>query len=175
MEASNVHELIIFNRTGLCMYHHDLHKSKIKGDLAGLIDCDKPSKEMIGKQKLIFGLVWSLVSFSDKISCEAPGQLFKSFSTNQFSFHFFDVPTGLKIVLLTNPTNAIIAPSSGVGLAPTSPFSLSHLCQSSSEQNSDKINLKLREFYSDIYIPLITRNVPFCPVQQRIKSQVFSM
>ena len=165
METSNVYELIIFNRTGLCLYHHDLYKSKTNGDLAGLIDCDKPPKDIIDKQKLIFGLIWSLKSWSEKISCDAPGQVFKSFTTANYSFHFFEVPTGVKFVLLTSPTSSIIPPTTGVGIAPSSPFSLSHLCQGTSEQNADTINLKLREFFTDVYVPLVTRNVPFCPVQ----------
>ena len=124
MENSNVHELIIFNRSGLCLYHHDLNKSKLEGDLAGLLDCERPSKEIINKQKLIYGLLWSLKSYAQMVSCDALGQQFKNFSTPQYSFHFFEVPTGVKIVLLTNPTSTPVVPT----VSPTSPFSLPHLC-----------------------------------------------
>ena len=102
--SDKVHELIIFNKTGLCLYHHDLRQSKTEGLLTGVIDLDNPSKKVTEKQKLLFGLIWSLKSWSSKVSCENPNQVFKNFSTSEFSLHFLEIPTGLKIILLTNPT-----------------------------------------------------------------------
>ena len=100
---------MIFNKTGLCLYHHDIAKSKREGTLKGLIDIDNIEKKYDEKQKLVFGLVWSLKSFATSMACESSSQAqntFKNFSTSQFSLHFFEVPTGLKIVLLTNPTSS---------------------------------------------------------------------
>ena len=62
--TDKVHELIIFNKTGQCLYHHDLYKSRVEGDLKGLINLDAPEKKIVEKQKLLFGLIWSLKSFS---------------------------------------------------------------------------------------------------------------
>ena len=43
---SNVYEILFFNKSGMCLYHHDLSKSKREGELTGLIDCDLTSKEI---------------------------------------------------------------------------------------------------------------------------------
>ena len=87
------------------MYHHDLYKSKKEGDLKGLIDLSNPDKKVVEKQKLVFGLLWSLKSFSSMVACDHPNQSFKNFSTSQFSLHFLEIPTGLKLILLTDPTS----------------------------------------------------------------------
>ena len=55
---------MIFNKVGLCLYHHDISKSKQNGELKGLIDIDQPEKKILEKEKLVFGLIWSLKSFS---------------------------------------------------------------------------------------------------------------
>ena len=47
VKPSNVHELIIFNRSGTCLYHHDLNKSHKDGDLTGLINIDSPPNETV--------------------------------------------------------------------------------------------------------------------------------
>ena len=113
-QQSDVYDLMIFNKTGACLYHHDIAKSKRDGTLRGLIDIDNVEKKHDEKQKLVFGLIWSLKSFASQMACDNQGQsqlsgptnVFKNFSTSQFSLHFFEVPTGLKIVLLTNPTSS---------------------------------------------------------------------
>ena len=40
---------MIFNKTGLCLYHHDLSKSKREGDLKGLINIENTEKKLIEK------------------------------------------------------------------------------------------------------------------------------
>ena len=99
---------MIFNKSGLCLYHHDISKSKRQGTLAGLIDIDNTDKKNDEKEKLVFGLIWSLKSFADSLHNDLHGatNTFKNFSTSQYAMHFFEVPTGLKIVLLTNPTSS---------------------------------------------------------------------
>ena len=103
--TEKVHELIIFNKGGQCLYHHDFFKSRKEGDLKGLINLDKLDKKIVEKQKLLFGLLWSLKSFSQMMSCDDPKQAFKNFSTSEFSLHFLEIPTGLKIILLTDPSS----------------------------------------------------------------------
>ena len=39
-----------------------------------------------------------------------------------------------------------------------------------SEQNADHVKLKLQEFYERLYVPLVSRNVPFCDIQAKIHS-----
>ena len=48
------------------------------------------------------------------------------------------------------------------------------MCSGSSEMNADKIILKLREFYDQVYCPLISRNIAFNNVNGKIRSQTFS-
>ena len=70
--VSNIHELMIFNKSGLCLYHHDMFKSKKLGNFAGLISPDNQDKKVVEKRKLVFGLLWSLKSFAQMVSCDAP-------------------------------------------------------------------------------------------------------
>ena len=82
---SDVYDLMIFNKTGLCLYHHDIAKSKREGTLRGLIDIDKTDKKHDEKEKLVFGLIWSLKSFASTVACDSPHQApnaFKNFSTS---------------------------------------------------------------------------------------------
>ena len=44
-QQSDVYDLMIFNKTGLCLYHHDIAKSKREGTLKGLIDIDNIEKK----------------------------------------------------------------------------------------------------------------------------------
>ena len=71
MAPKNIHELIIFNRVGQCIYHHDFHKSKQEGDLKGLVNVDAIPNDILQKQKLVFGLLWSLKSFSGMVSSQS--------------------------------------------------------------------------------------------------------
>ena len=73
---------MIFNKVGLCMYHHDLAKSKREGTLHGLVDIEQPEKPRLAKQKLVFGLIWSLKSFAQMVSGDQIGQVFKNYSTS---------------------------------------------------------------------------------------------
>ena len=182
---------MIFNKTGLCLYHHDIAKSKREGTLRGLIDIDRTDKKHDEQEKLVFGLIWSLKSFASTVACDSPNQpsnAFKNFSTSQYSLHFFEVPTGLKIALLTNPTSSsslVLGGQPNQNLQPqrtqmyqssVPAFHMPSIIQSgqTSEYYADQILLKLSEFYEHVYVPLVSRNVPFCPVQAKIKSQVFS-
>ena len=49
VEQSDVYDLMIFNKTGLCLYHHDLSKSKREGDLKGLVNIENTEKKLIEK------------------------------------------------------------------------------------------------------------------------------
>ena len=73
LAGSGVYELMIFNKTGSCLYHHDLWKSKQEGDLKGLVDPVNTPNKISEKQKLVFGLLWSLKSFSQTFACNSNG------------------------------------------------------------------------------------------------------
>ena len=49
------------------------------------------------------------------------------------------------------------------------------MCKGTSEQNADFVIMKLRELHSTIYVPLVTRNVPFYKVNDKVRSEVFSL
>jgi len=51
-------EFLIFNRSGACLYHADLVTRVV----------NSTEKAVIDKEKLIFGLMWGLKSFSHKVT-----------------------------------------------------------------------------------------------------------
>ena len=60
-QSSNVYEFLIFSKTGSCLYH---------ADFTGTINFEKEkdkSSDVYQRQKLIFGLFWSLKSFSQMV------------------------------------------------------------------------------------------------------------
>ena len=114
------------------MYHHDLTRSKEHGCLAGLIDIENPDKEQLGKQKLVFGLIWSLKSFAQMVSTDKFAA-FKNFSTSQYTMHLYEIPTGLKICLLTRPSSSSSMVTGGKTAQKRSPnqpssFNLDTMC-----------------------------------------------
>ena len=66
--SSNL-EFLIFNRSGLCLCHIDLIAGEVLATTSAkpeIITADQ--KANFEKQKLIFGLLWSLKSFSQQVS-----------------------------------------------------------------------------------------------------------
>jgi hypothetical protein len=66
--------------------------------------------------KLLFGLCWSLKALSAAIDPQSKerkqmgtpmkigeGCSFKSFSTNAYKLHFYETPSGIKLILTTSP------------------------------------------------------------------------
>jgi len=88
----SVYELLIFTREGKCIYHTDLTNKLDFNDEKAIVD----------RQKLIFGLVWSLKAFSRKMSTTKIHS-FKSYKTAKYKLHIFEIATGLKFILLTVP------------------------------------------------------------------------
>lgn len=86
-------EFLIFNRTGACLFHADLSTKKV----------NEIDKTIVDKEKLIFGLMWGLKSFSSKISPEPLITTFRNFSTPMYKLHIYELPTGIKFVLITSP------------------------------------------------------------------------
>ncbi|KAG5368409.1 Trafficking protein particle complex subunit 1 [Yarrowia sp. C11] len=54
--------------------------------------------------KLIFGAVFSLRNMATKWAGENGSDSFVSFKTNKYKLHYFETPTNLKMVLLTDPS-----------------------------------------------------------------------
>ncbi len=93
-----IYEFLIFSRTGQLLYRVDYSKSE---DIV-----------LHHRLKLTFGLIWSLKSFSKLMAPEEKRSMqeFKSFKTDYYKLHFFEVPTGLKFVLFTKKTKAELTP-----------------------------------------------------------------
>ena len=49
--------------------------------------------------------MWSLKSFSQSISPKPLAGTFRNFTTPTYKLHIMEVPTGIKLVLLTKPTS----------------------------------------------------------------------
>ena len=61
-------EFLIFNKSGLCLLHADLINNEILPCTALKLESPTPDqKAVMEKQKLVFGLLWSLKSFSEKV------------------------------------------------------------------------------------------------------------
>jgi len=93
-----IYEFMIFGRAGMLLYRADYSKS------SALVLEDR--------MKLISGLIWSLRSFAKICMPEDKRaiQEFKSFKTDYYKMHYFEVPTGLKFVILTKKTNVELTP-----------------------------------------------------------------
>ena len=57
-------EFYIFNRSGGCLYSHDLVSGKV----------NSTEQADINKQKLLFGLLWAMRGIAEKVST-VPGQI----------------------------------------------------------------------------------------------------
>ncbi|TNV75435.1 hypothetical protein FGO68_gene14569 [Halteria grandinella] len=94
--SSNVYEFLIYNKTGACLFHLDF---------TGTINFDKDSdknSDVRQRQKLVYGLVCGIKSFSQMLSSK-PLPCFRNYATAKYKFHIYELPTGLKLVLMTSP------------------------------------------------------------------------
>ena len=80
-DARNNLEFLIFNRSGLCLCHIDLQNGEVLPTTSVKPEeITNEQKSIFEKQKLVFGLLWSLKSFSQqvrKLECSV---------LNEFSF-----------------------------------------------------------------------------------------
>lgn len=82
----------VFNRSGVCLFHRDWNRKR-------MVLADSPDED----KKLVFGLLFSLKYFAQRVSpvdCEG----LRKFSTSAYTLHQFETPTGLRLVLNTDPT-----------------------------------------------------------------------
>ncbi|XP_021748593.1 trafficking protein particle complex subunit 1-like [Chenopodium quinoa] len=101
--GNNAHMMYIFNRNGVCLLYREWNRS------LHTLDAQQD-------QKLMFGLLFSLKSLTakmdpvsaDKVNLgvpQLPGQgcSFHSFRTNTYKLSFMETPSGIKLILVTNP------------------------------------------------------------------------
>ncbi|WVZ72904.1 hypothetical protein U9M48_021291 [Paspalum notatum var. saurae] len=101
--GANAQVLYVFNRNGVCLLYREWHRPLRTLD---------PTQD----HKLMFGLLFSLRSFTAKIDPTTaekrnlgvpllPGQgcSFYSFKTNTYKLNFMESPSGIKLILITHP------------------------------------------------------------------------
>ncbi|KAG2594758.1 hypothetical protein PVAP13_5KG017100 [Panicum virgatum] len=101
--GANAQVLYVFNRNGVCLLYREWHRPLRTLD---------PTQD----HKLMFGLLFSLRSFTTKIDPTTaemgnlgvpllPGQgcSFYSFKTNTYKLNFMESPSGIKLILITHP------------------------------------------------------------------------
>ncbi|CAN6477159.1 unnamed protein product [Victoria cruziana] len=101
--ANRMRCIYIFNRNGVCLLYKEWQRP---------LKTLSPQQD----QKLMFGLLFSLKSFTAKMDPlsadkgnlgvpQLPGQAcsFHSFSTNTYKLSFMETPSGIKIILVTDP------------------------------------------------------------------------
>lgn len=103
LAGNNANMLYVFNRSGVCLLYREWQRP------LRTLDAQQD-------QKLLFGLLFSLRSFTAKMDPTSvdkgnlgapllPGQgcSFHSFCTNTYKLSFMECPSGIKIILITHP------------------------------------------------------------------------
>ncbi|VDM58462.1 unnamed protein product [Angiostrongylus costaricensis] len=87
-----IFNLYLFNRDGACIFYKEWKREKQSGM--------QKSEEF----KLMFGMLLSLRSFAERLSSKDGNQLVRYFKTSKYKMNYMEIPTGLKMVMNTDPS-----------------------------------------------------------------------
>lgn len=107
-----IYNLYIFDKYGTLLYYGEWNRLKqsgitkdevsiLKANLNTTLITVIPRKQ---EAKLMYGMLFSLKSFVNKISPIDPKEGFLYYKTNKYALHFVEVSSGLKFVLNTDTT-----------------------------------------------------------------------
>ena len=108
-----IYALYIFNRAGTCIFFQKVFyfflffsfsKWLISfGQWNGAIGVDTPEAQE-ANQKLMFGMLFSLKRFNQRTSPQEDDDgSFHHYTTSQYRLHYYESPTGVKFILLSDP------------------------------------------------------------------------
>nr|CAB3267217.1 trafficking protein particle complex subunit 1-like [Phallusia mammillata] len=85
-----IHLLHIYDRNGNSLFAKEWSRKK------------SSNLTKVEEQKLLFGMIHSIKSFVTKMSPKDGKEGFISYTTSRYKIHFYESPTGLKFILLTD-------------------------------------------------------------------------
>lgn len=94
-KKKEIYKLFIFDRTGMCLFYRAWAK--------------KPSspKAIEQEQKLVYGLLYSVKDFVNKMSPQAESSAesssWYSYTTSDYKLHYFETLSGLRFAMTTDP------------------------------------------------------------------------
>ena len=90
-EAMTVYNIYIFNKNGTCLYYKAWNAKKTNKSLS-------QDEEF----KLMYGMIFSIKSFISRMSEKTSKDSFVSYKTSHYKLHYYESPTGIKIILNTD-------------------------------------------------------------------------
>ena len=90
-----LYALYVFSRAGNCIHYQDWNRGSKEPMTAA---------DLESNQKLCYGLLFSLKRFCARTSPLVEDQgVFRTYTCTAYRLHYYDVPTGLKIVVMSDP------------------------------------------------------------------------